>query len=317
MKGRRSGDQNYVFGYPCQFLGNVLPKDSDVVSHAHFLRRHNTGIGVWKQNTPIKVVAEAVTRDLLDIWDKTDIPCFGTPVVKDRVERLLLRSKKPLQVPNDRRDEVELAHLWGGLFDISICPHRDLKVCDCPTCHTPHPQKCDCPLETSVPEQWVDFLFDQRGPRQQSLGGIVRKKTKLDLDKPEPRERDSERAAHLKTEQDQVDLKAPFEDLVDSQGERLSQGLILDDENSDDSDWEEVGEYNTLDLPRFCRDLDRYKVSNRAAAKLGNSLLKDLGVVGAEDLKFLLCPNKVLRQRAKHGKLLAEKHKAKPAPGTA
>ena len=65
MKGRRSSDQNYVFGFPCEFLGNVLPKDKEVVSHAHFLRRQNTGLGISKQNTPDNVVAKAVTEDIL------------------------------------------------------------------------------------------------------------------------------------------------------------------------------------------------------------------------------------------------------------
>ena len=65
MKGRRSSDQNYVFGFPSDFLGNVLPKDKEVVSHAHFLRRQNTNLGVWKQNTPDSVVAKAVTGAFL------------------------------------------------------------------------------------------------------------------------------------------------------------------------------------------------------------------------------------------------------------
>ena len=45
MKGQRSSDQNYVFGYPCECLGNIFPKDKEVVSHSHFLRRQNTSLG--------------------------------------------------------------------------------------------------------------------------------------------------------------------------------------------------------------------------------------------------------------------------------
>ena len=53
-----------------------------------------------------------------------------------------------------------------------------------------------------------------------------------------------------------------------------------------DSDWEdcekipedeEPRQYNTIKY--FSRECDRYGVSDRAAAKIGNSLLKDLGVV--------------------------------------
>ena len=316
MKGRRSSDQNFVFGYPCEFLGNVFPRENEIVSHAQFLRRHNSSVGVWKQNTPDKVVAKQVAIDIFAIWNKTEIPCCGSNGVEERVERLLVRAKKVVQVPVSRRNESELAQLWGGLFDISSCSHRKLKLCDCPTCNSPHPEKCDCSVESKVPDHWKDFLWDQRGSRQQSLAGIDRKKAKLDLDRSEleldrseRREKKEERAAFLKvkSEQEQVDEKAHFDDLV----ERLSQGLKLDDDDDDEeSDWEEGGEkgfggengggegdvreYNTLNLPRFSRDLDRYKVSNRAAAKLGNSLLKDLGVVNEENLQLLLCPAKIM-----------------------
>jgi len=83
MTGQRSSDQNYVFGFPCDFLGNILPKDKEVVSHAHFLRHQNTSL-----------VAKAVTRDIFAIWSHTEIPCYGTTCVKDRVERLLGRAKR-------------------------------------------------------------------------------------------------------------------------------------------------------------------------------------------------------------------------------
>ena len=74
-------------------------------------------------------------------------------------------------------------------------------------------------------------------------------------------------------------------------------------------------EYNTLNLPRFCRELDRYKASNREGAKVGNALLKDLGVVNDKDQQFLLCPGKIMRQRMRHGKIAEEQHGQKPPPG--
>ena len=330
MKGRRSSDQNYAFGYPCELTDNAFPREKEVVSHAHFLRRQNTSLDVWKQNTPDSVVAKAVTRDIFEIWQKTEIPCYAIDIVEDRVERLLARAKKVLKVKSEKRDEAEIAQNWGSLFDISLCPHRELKLCNCPNCTSPHPPICDCSLGSKVPDHWQAFLWDQRGLRQQSLAGIDRKKTKLDLERSERKGKEEERAALLleKSNQEQVDEKAPFEELVDSQGERLSQGLNLDDDDSDESDWEEGGEkdsgggegggvreYNTLHLPRFSRDLDRYKISNRAAAKVGNSLLKDLGVVTKDKPELLLCPTKILRQRAKFGQLSVETHGSKPPPG--
>ena len=77
MKGRRSSDQNYAFGCPCEFLGNVLPRDKEVVSHAHFLRRQNTGLGVWKQNTPDKVVAIVLPETYLKSGERQKSPVMA------------------------------------------------------------------------------------------------------------------------------------------------------------------------------------------------------------------------------------------------
>ena len=344
MKGRRSFDQNYVFGFPSEFSGIFFPRDNDIVSHAQFLRRQNCSLGLWKSNTPDLVVSKAVASDFCGIWDKTSIPHFGNTnlqSVQKKVERLLGKAKDVLKVPENRRDESELGEVWGGLFEMSLCPHRQLKLCNCPNCETPHPEQCDCSMDKKVPDSWADFLWDQRGPRKQSLAGIDRKRVKLEEieekeeeARRERKERDEQSSAmaKIKSDQDLVDEKAPFEDLVDSQGERLSQGLVIDDDEDgeDDSDWEEGGEkglggggvgdadlreYNTLSLPRFCRELDRYKASNREGAKVGNALLKDLGVVHDKNMQFLLCPAKIMRQRTKFGKVAAEQHGAKPPPG--
>ena len=344
MKGRRSSDDNFAFGHPNEFSENVFPKDKEIVSHAHFLRRKNCSLGVWKSNTPDQEVSKAVTRDLCGIWDKTPIPHYGNTnirYVERRVETLLGKAKDVLKIPIPRRNESELAEVWGNMFEITLCPHRQSKLCDCPNCDTPHPEKCDCPNDKKVPDAWVEFLFDQRGPRKQSLAGIDRKRLKLEASEREREESQRERKerdeesfaiAKMKADQNVVDDKASFVDLVDSQGKRLSQGLVLDDDgdDEDDSDWEEGGEqglggegageaalreYNTLNLPRFCRELDRYKASNREGAKVGNALLKDLGVVHDENLQFLLCPAKIMRQRMKHGKVAATQHAEKPPPG--
>ena len=88
----------------------------------------------------------------------------------------------------------------------------------------------------------------------------------------------------MKSDQDGVDEKADYDDLVDS-------------------------------LPRFSRELDRYKQSNRAGAKIGNALLKDVGVVHEDNLQLRLCPAKVMRQRDKFGGIAAEAHDDKPPPG--
>jgi hypothetical protein len=78
-------------------------------------------------------------------------------------------------------------------------------------------------------------------------------------------------------------------------------------ESDSDSDWEDIpkdaienedgskSSYNTTKLRYFAMEADRYKVSDRAAAKLGNALMKDLGLVKKGSTSLLLCPSKVRR----------------------
>ena len=87
-----------------------------------------------------------------------------------------------------------------------------------------------------------------------------------------------------------------------SDGQEKSGESGVDDS---DSEWEDIEEakskdaskrYNTWSLKHFAQECDRYCISDRAGAKIGNGLLKDLGIVHK-----LICPSKVRRERAKWG----------------
>ena len=138
MQGRQSSDQKCCFGFLSEFVRIVFPWDNEVVSHALYLRRKNTSLGIWKQNTPDNVVSKVVADNISSIWDKTEIPQIDPKSVENKVERILARAKLVLKLDQSRRNESELAKIWGGLFDISRCPNRELKLCDFPNCDTSH-----------------------------------------------------------------------------------------------------------------------------------------------------------------------------------
>ena len=71
MLGRRSSDKNFFFGYPAKLDPNQLPTESDIVSHALFVRREKIAIKEWKQNTPAVEVAKKVAEDVIEVWEKT------------------------------------------------------------------------------------------------------------------------------------------------------------------------------------------------------------------------------------------------------
>ena len=340
MEGRKSSDKNDIFGFPKKLSENVFPVDIDLVNHSSFLKKEKQNSGEWKQNTPISDVARAIANDICEVWDKTDILHHGIKNpkwVKEKVEKVLVKAREVIKLLSSRKKEYKLPHTWGQLFDISLCIHRSLKVCDCPTCTTPHPEHCDCSEDSRVPDCWHSFLWDQRGARQQCLAGIDWGRVRDDKDKSEKERHDKKmqeekrrkiEKSKEKSESDEKLLFATADDseLVDSQGDRLSQPQDeVDESDIDDDEWEggvecgggDVAEYNTICLPRFSRECDRYKQSNRGGAKLANALLKDLGFITKANLKFLVCPNKLRRERLKWGQQAVEAHSSRVAPGTA
>ena len=189
---------------------------------------------------------------------------------------------------------------------------------------------------------WQNFLLDQRGPRLQT-GSISDRALSLRSSgdkyltweelkaKQEARwrleasEREEERLRKQKAksdlEKEMVDSRVSLDPYFSSEEEEQPDEVDREEEPDDDSDWEDDedteinSEYNKLSLKYFSRDCDRYKISDRAAAKLGNALMKDLGVVSRGKTKLLLCPSKVRRERQRWGEVRQTEHAAQPLPG--
>jgi hypothetical protein len=115
--------------------------------------------------------------------------------------------------------------------------------------------------------------------------------------------------------QQEIDVLLAKVPLPDSESE--DQGDSVEDD--EDSDWEDEKEdvenrYNTMSLKNFCREVDRYRWTDRGAAKTANGLLRDLGLVSKGKTRLLICPGKVRREREKWGRLLEQEHRAKVLP---
>ena len=130
---------------------------------------------------------------------------------------------------------------------------------------------------------------------------------------------DKEQTA-VQNEQDKAEENENVEELD------LSDQEIEDDDN--DEDWEDVEEHvqkikkekskssqNRLNLRTFCRECDRYKISNRAGAKLANALMKDIGFVTKFNTQNLVCPSKLRRERSKWGRQAENLHSEKKTEG--
>ena len=68
-------------------------------------------------------------------------------------------------------------------------------------------------------------------------------------------------------------------------------------------------------MKNFARECDRYCISDRAAAKIANGLLKDLKIVKRGETSMLICPSKVRRERVRWGAKLDKEGKSAKLPG--
>jgi hypothetical protein len=183
------------------------------------------------------------------------------------------------------------------------------------------------------------FLTDQRGARV--LEGVLNKRL-LSLRSAMPREREDlqtreivrfkveeaerkERRRKELSEKSKEEIELLFA-KVPGEPEHSDAQEISEDSEVDDSDseWEDIEEvktkdtskmYNTWSLKHFAQECDRYCISDRAGAKIGNGLLKDLGIVYKGSTDKLICPSKLRRERAKWGARLDKEASSVQLPG--
>ena len=70
---------------------------------------------------------------------------------------------------------------------------------------------------------------------------------------------------------------------------KVSEDGMTDDECNEIS----VGKYNTQSLRTLARECDRYRISDRARAKVANALFIDLELVTKKNKCKLICPTKL------------------------
>jgi hypothetical protein len=157
----------------------------------------------------------------------------------------------------------------------------------------------------------------KRGEDEGAVADKRRKHRVEETERRKERRRESYVKAQERSERETKLLlaKAPESDLDDRQGDHLGS----DSETNDDSDEDwldpDTTDYNTFKLRRTSRECDRTSQSNRGGAGLINAALKDLGLVTKDDQSFLVCPNKLRRERLKWGQAAVDRHSAREAPG--
>lgn len=319
-----------VLGEPADLDLGCLPKGTAVFNFYKKVRKDGIQEGKWKEGAvTMDEVVKVVTESVGLVWSKTEIPSLcvkDLSAAEKEVSKVVKQGYTLLKIPIPRRKE-DFGEKLNCLLDLAVCKHADKQV-------------CDCSAADRVPEAWCEYLADQRGPRKQvgllnrlrlrestfsppTVSAEERKEIEAEKQRRETRRiKEMEREkAKMKSEREQGNLKrkVTFQSSSESEkeeGEGENETETLEESESEWEDYEpRVSEENYLRLRNFSRECARYKLSNRAAAKLGNALLLDVGVVSKSNYSLLLDHSKVRRERSRWGSKLEKRHAAGQLPG--
>ena len=314
-----------IINQPVKLREDILPTELEIYKHYLYLNSEKLKTGEWTTNTPLAKKVKLLMADVSALWSKTGIPFLLVGFQGERrIMALITRCKKLNKVAIEKRGEM-FAQDLNVLFDVASCKHEVI---------------CSCSKADQVPPTWKEFLNDQRGQRQ--MVGVLSDRS-LTLRTAKSREKAVEESREIirynseeikrknrkeeerkRREQENIEKllsKAPIEledvELEDEEDNEISK------DTTDDTDtyWEDVEEeqtkskyYNTISLKNFARECERYGVSNRAGAKIGNGLLRDLGMVRKNNKELIICPSKLRRERKKWGAILEKEEMAKKLP---
>ena len=235
-----------------------LPLKSSVFNHYLFKRKQKIAKGEWKSNVSLTEGARAVKTDVETQWEKTGIPhtLEGKQGV-EKVKKVISQCQDLLKIQQNRRGPY-FALEMECLFDIAACQHDDML-------------NCSCSVGQKVPPNWIDYLKDQRGSRQNKSLLSERVRTlrdrggvrELSQEEKEEQIRMAEKAAAEVRKRERLEERKrkaseDIEELLNKAHlESDDEGSELEtvDEQEEDEDWEDIeenyveeSEYNTLNL---------------------------------------------------------------------
>ena len=320
---RRTG--HFCLGQPAPLPQKYLPTEAEVynatVHKRQELNLHSNNFS--NSLLPKSVIYKEIAHELISLWvGQGNLPTLSEQSVILKIQKLCDRAKAILKVPEARRlkllhdlenaEEFNEAHaqkkektvdFFHNLFD--ICP------CKCLIRST-----CKCPKDKKVPVLEWDFLWDQRSDRDRFIGEVDQEVTEKWTENQDRNDNEDFRITKEENRCNNVrearkeNVKAFFQFENDENHNNTEAG--------DDEEYTPAGpqisiladtSQNRLDLSNFIAEVDRYQISDRAAAALSTGLLRDLGIVTDKDLSNVVDKFKIRRARVKRQKERKRKRK--------
>ncbi len=255
------------------FNEEKLPSSKDVLSRISIA--YDDKLADENKSETLEFFIPTITQELLALWKKTSIPILTENGVALKMKRLLQKYRK-IKMNRNRNKYKHFIGECEELFDIARCKCTS--------------NGCKCSEDDKIPNEFIDFIVDQRGDRRLRLSEFCDSISLLNFVtiENEPTATSTTQQATDTSSSDYIPSMSSSEGFLNGQNTRI---------------------YNARrPMPNLAAECDRYGVSDRLAAALVSAAFKDYGVA-EEGQPVIIDKNKIGRERSANRRKLMEKRK--------
>lgn len=297
MHKTRSKTECPVFGAPVKFKQNILPTYADLMRNYSWIRQTLLDASTNKAEPTFSNICTILAAEVKILWSNASLPIVSDQQILHQIKKYhekLRNLKKPLK---SRKTDALIQKLKTfkedaekKLFDISACKCNNFLLCQC---------------INKVPVREREFLTDQRSARKMVIGSVdfvVTQKIERSIYR---KELESTNVSSTSSIMKKTDNNISSSEEEEDQNEAEDIIFVPEQKTERQRSTSIVPQMRTR-LPNLAKACDRTGISDRAAAIITSSVLKDLGLITETDGEKVIDRNKVRRERKRSRNALKE-----------
>lgn len=300
-KEKKSTLQNaYLFGEPCKFKGDMLPTTGDVLRYIFLLYQDELKVN---KSASLKSYVPLVSQEIIDVWEKTEVPTISLNGVRLKVSRAIDEYKISSKQSATTAFPAYIMNL-GSIFDIASCK--------CDILHG----ECQCEDEKKIPSADKEFIVDQRTDRNMRIIEEQEEEEMEEVEEVQPGQETQEdqedqedqassevaqsgAVSQMVTDSDESESTPPIPVQHTSSSDFVPSSSDLDATPVSGPSMSSSRYIRAINIPRFALECDRYGISDRIASALATSLSQDFELKDYKGEDVIIDRNKIRHEREK------------------
>lgn len=294
-----------VFGLPEKLPVSKLPTYSDVMKNYLFIKYELKPDKTTKEPT-VHDISERLAMEVLEIWERASLPTVSLKRILQLIRSYHDKYRSLMKPYQGRKNNANYQEKIDRFIADS---HRLFDIC---CCKCKLISNCACSKDSRVPKEEIMFLIDQRTKRKMMIGSVDVAATIKNKKKLERKEKSLLRSKEvIKFEKPSCSRSLPDDNLI-TKSNNLRYNATFD------PNFEMSKQVVTppqkkrrFNLPSLALACDRTGVSDRSAAIIASSVLKDIGIISLNDASGVIDRSKLRRERTKVREALQDADRAK------